>query len=94
MNRLPSKNDGVADWIFMAVIVIASIIGPQIAKWTGKVDSPAEQALEKLVYLETGQEVDYSAHLKKDENGKVVATQVKAKTTKEPSEPFPTTYQK
>jgi len=77
-----TKQKGMADWIFIAIIVGAmTLIGTVAPKVTQQADSPIEQLAEKVIKMETGQEVDFSAHLKKDEDGNVSATNLKASTT-------------
>jgi len=71
--------------IIMAAVALVGMLMPRI---TGKADTPIEQAAESLVKLQTGQEVDYSAHLKKLPDGTVIATDVKATTTRLPQPPI------
>lgn len=79
--KQPQRNKGLADWIFIAIIVGLNVLGTAAVQVTKTPDSPIEQLSEKLLKMQTGQEVDFSAHLKKDETGKVTATDLKAKTT-------------
>lgn len=70
-----NKARGLADWAFIAIIVGAvSLIGTLIPKVTNKVDTPLEQLAEQIIKMQTGEEVDFSAHLKKLPDGTVVAT--------------------
>lgn len=79
------KQRGLADWIFIALIVAGcSIVGMLTPQITKTPDTPIEQMAEKVIQMETGQVVDFSATLKKDEAGKVTATNVKAQTTVPP----------
>lgn len=80
---------GMADLAFIAIILAGvALIGRLAPVITGKPDSVIEQTAEQIYKLQTGQEVDYSAHLKKLPDGTVVATDVKAKTTKLPQPPL------
>ena len=96
MKSFKNKNGGFADWVFIALIFVASIIGASVSRVTKTPDTPLEQAMEKLIHLHTGQEVDFSSHLKRDENGKLIMTDLKARTTKQPitTNDFPMTYDK
>lgn len=76
--------EGLADWIFIAIIVGLNILGNAVVSITKTPDSPYEQFIEKIIYLQTGEEKDFSAHIKKDAEGKVIVTEQKAVTTKMP----------
>lgn len=77
-----NKARGLADWAFIAIIVGAmTLIGSVVPSITKQADSPIEQLAEKVIKMQTGQEVDFSAHLKKDEEGNVSATDLRANTT-------------
>lgn len=91
-----NKVRGLADWAFIAIIVGAmTLIGSVIPGITNQADSPIEQLAEKVIRMETGQEVDFSAHLKKDPAGNVSATNLKAQTTVSPRQVvIPPTYSK
>lgn len=91
------KHNGLADVVFLVIIGLMIAVGAMAPVVTKTPDSPAEQLAEKLLYLKTGQEVDFSAHLKKDEAGKVIMTDAKSKTTVPPASTVvvvPSTYGK
>ena len=87
------KNRGLADIIFIALTLVCVIVGNLAVGATKTPDTPLEQAMEKLLYLQTGQEVDFSAHLKKGLDGKLITTDMKARATK-PLEPTAIIYTK
>lgn len=87
------KVKGMADLAFIGIILAGvSLIGMLTPRITGKADTPIEQAAESFVKMTSGQEVDYSAHLKKLPDGTIVATDVKAQTTKLPQTPIIVEY--
>lgn len=75
------RNKGLADWLFIAIIVGLNFLGYGAVIATKQADSPIEQVAESLL-KQAGQEVDFSAKLKRDEDGKLHTTQVKVQTTK------------
>jgi hypothetical protein len=78
-----TKQRGLADWIFIALIVAGcSIVGMVTPAVTKQADTPIEQLAENIIHMETGQTVDFSAQLKKDEQGNVSAQNMKAQTVK------------
>lgn len=70
------KNAGLADWVFILCTLGAVIIGNLAVKTTKVPDSPVEQAMEGLIRDTTGQQVDFSADLKKDKYGNIVEEHV------------------
>lgn len=90
------KNAGLADWAFIAIIVGAmTLIGTATPLITKKADTPVEQLAEQIIRMESGQEVDFSAHLKKDDAGKVTVTNAQARTVNPNAiKTIPPTYSK
>jgi hypothetical protein len=85
MARFGNKGvTGLADWLFIAIIVGLNLLGYGAVAVTKTPDSPMEQLAEKVLKLQTGEEKDFSAHIKKDEDGKVIVTEQRAVTTKLP----------
>jgi signal transduction histidine kinase len=87
------KNRGLADILFIALTLVCVIVGNLAVAKTKTPDTPLEQAMEKIILLQSGQEVDFSAHLKKGLDGKLVTTDMKAHATK-PLEPTAIIYTK
>lgn len=73
MKSINVRNRGLADVAFILIIVGAcSLIGMLTVKMSQKPDSPVEQAMEDIIRNTSGQNVDFSAQLKKDAQGHVV----------------------
>lgn len=83
INMKGLHNKGLATVGYLLYIIVPFIIGMATVQVTKKVDSPLEQMAEQVLRME-GQEVDFSAHLKRQPDGKIMATDAKAVTTKLP----------
>lgn len=70
------NNKAFIEWVIIGGMFIALSIGLIVPAVTKKPDTPLEQIAEQYIFLQTGETVDFSARLKKTDEGKVLVENV------------------